>query len=61
VVGYFAKTMRDYKSELRGDPVRSSIAETLTDAEIEDLAAFISPRCRRGGDFRGARPSHKVM
>ena len=37
---YLAKTMRDYRSGQRDDPMMSSIAERLTDAEIEDLAAY---------------------
>jgi cytochrome c553 len=39
---YLAKSTRDYKSGLRTDPVMSTIAETLSDAEIEDLAAYFA-------------------
>jgi cytochrome c553 len=39
---YLAKSTRDYKSGLRSDPVMSTIAESLTDAEIEDLAAYFA-------------------
>lgn len=39
---YLAKSMRDYRSGQRSDPTMSSIAETLTDAEIENLAAYFA-------------------
>ena len=39
---YLAKAMQDYKSGQRNDPAMSSIAATLTDAEIEDLAAYFA-------------------
>ncbi len=39
---YLAKSLRDYKSGQRNDPVMSGIAGTLTDAEMEDLAAYFA-------------------
>ena len=36
---YLAKAMGDYKSGARNEPTMSAIAATLTDAELEALAA----------------------
>jgi cytochrome c553 len=40
--GYLAKAMHDYKGGQRNDPVMSGIAGTLTDAEMDDLAAYFA-------------------
>lgn len=39
---YLAKSMHDYKSGHRNDPTMSAIGATMTDAEIEDLAAYFA-------------------
>ena len=37
---YLAKSMRDFKSGQRNDPMMSSIAASISDGEIDDLAAY---------------------
>lgn len=37
---YLAKSMRDYRTGVREDPIMRGFASTLTDADIEDLSAF---------------------
>ena len=37
---YIAKQLHDFKSQKRGDPTMSALSEPLTDADIDDLAAY---------------------
>ena len=39
---YLAKAMRDYRDGKRNDPMMSPMAKPLTDADIENLAAYYS-------------------
>lgn len=39
---YLAKQLRDFKSGERKDPVMSSMAMALSDADIENLSAYFS-------------------
>ena len=40
--GYLVKSLKDYKSGKRKDPLMTPQAKTLSDKEIEDLAAYYS-------------------
>ncbi len=39
---YLAKALRDYRDGKRNDPMMSPMAKPLTDADIENLAAYFS-------------------
>src|SRR5947208_1764328 len=39
---YLAKTLHDYKSGARKNPVMAGFANTLSDQDIDDLAAYFS-------------------
>lgn len=39
---FIAKQLHDFKSQKRPEPTMSALAEPLTDADIEDLAAYYS-------------------
>lgn len=41
---YLIKSMNDYKSDLRKDPMMVAIAKGLSDMDIANLAAFYSSR-----------------
>ncbi|MCP5141855.1 MAG: c-type cytochrome [Chromatiales bacterium] len=40
--GYLAKAIKDYKSGARKDPMMSPMAAPLSDADIDNLAAYFS-------------------
>lgn len=40
--GYLAKAMKDYRDGKRNDPMMSPMAKPLSDADIENLAAYFS-------------------
>jgi len=40
IPGYFVKSMQDYKTDKRVDPVMNALTKGLTDADIENLAAY---------------------
>lgn len=40
--GYLAKAIRDYKSGARKDPLMSSQAAAIKDADIDDIAAYFA-------------------
>ena len=40
--GYMAKQMRDFQSGKRQDPVMNAMLKGVSDAEIENLAAYFS-------------------
>lgn len=44
---YVAKQLRDFRDGRRSDPVMSPLAASLSDEQIEDLAAYFAskPRC----------------
>jgi len=39
---YLVKAMKDYREGSRSDPTMAPLAQTLSDKEIEDLAAYYS-------------------
>lgn len=39
---YLVKAMKDYRDGHRKDPMMDAMAKSLTDADIDDLAAFYS-------------------
>ncbi len=39
---YIAKAIRDYRSGARNDPLMSPIAQTLSDTDIDNLAAWFA-------------------
>lgn len=39
---YLVKSMKDYRDGHRKDPMMDAMAKSLTDADIDDLAAFYS-------------------
>jgi cytochrome c553 len=39
---YLAKALHEYKSGERNNPIKAGFAATLSDADIEDLAAYFS-------------------
>ncbi|MCZ7563946.1 MAG: cytochrome c [Burkholderiales bacterium] len=41
---YLAKTLKDYKSGARTNPIMAGQAQALTNKEIEDLAAYYASR-----------------
>ena len=40
IPGYFIKSVNDYKTDRRVDPVMNAIAKGLTDVDIANLAAY---------------------
>ena len=40
--GYLVKAMKDYRDGNRNDPMMSPMAKPLSDADIENLAAYFS-------------------
>lgn len=40
IQGYFVKSVKEYKADVRKDPLMGAIAKGLNDADIANLAAF---------------------
>jgi cytochrome c553 len=40
VPDYFIKSVRDYKNDIRNDPIMNAITKGLTDIDIANLAAY---------------------
>ena len=40
IQGYFVKSVNDYKTDKRVDPIMNAIAKGLTDVDIANLAAY---------------------
>lgn len=38
--GYFIKSLKDYKNDIRKDPLMNVLAKSLTEADIANLAAY---------------------
>lgn len=39
---YLVTTLKDFRAEVRKNPIMNSMVKTLTDADIENLAAYFS-------------------
>jgi cytochrome c553 len=44
---YLAKAIRDYRDGKRSDPLMSPMAQGLSDAQVEDLAAYFAGLSRK--------------
>ena len=44
---YLKKTLRDFRAGVRKDPLMSAMARPLSDADIENLAAYFSSQKHR--------------
>jgi cytochrome c553 len=40
IPGYFIKSLKDYKHDIRKDPLMNALAKSLTEADIANLAAY---------------------
>jgi cytochrome c553 len=50
---YLAKSLRDYKTGVRNNAIMAGFAATLSDQDIEDLAAFFASQPGPLRDLRG--------